>query len=106
MNGLDYLLCIVAQRMPNILQALHQRIIGYRGVNPNRSNQFILTDEPFTVFNQILQNFKRLATQFDLVLTVLQTTTGYVEHEFIKRIYLVGQLLHVKSDKPSFVSAC
>src|SRR5205807_6762648 len=57
-NSLDNLLRLIAERMPDIFQALHQRVVRNRRVNPDSMNQFIFADESLIVFDQILQGFK------------------------------------------------
>jgi len=89
-NCLDNLLRLIAERMPNIFQALHQRIIGYCHANPDRMNQFIFADKSPIVFDQVSQDLKRLGAQFYLFVTVQQTTARQVEHELVKTMCLVG----------------
>jgi hypothetical protein len=57
-NCFDNLLALILQRMPDIFQALHQRTIRNRRINPYGANQFIFADQPLVVFNQILQHFE------------------------------------------------
>jgi hypothetical protein len=90
---LDNLLRLIAEGVPNILQALHQRIIGYCRVNPDSMDQFIFADESTIVLDQIPEDLKRLGAQSYLFLTLLQTTARQVERELVKGMYLVGQLL-------------
>src|SRR5439155_9842185 len=80
-NSLDNLLRLIAERMPDIFQALHQRIIGNRRVNPDSMNQFIFANESSIVFDQILQGLERLGAQLDLFLTVQQTAARQIESE-------------------------
>src|SRR5439155_17935030 len=80
--------------MANIFQALRQRIIGHCRLAPDSMNQFILADKPPIVFDQILQDFKRLGAQLDLFRTTQKTATRQVEPELVKRKCLVSQLLH------------
>ena len=76
--------------MPYVLEALHERIIGYRSFNPDSTNQFIFTDQSPIVGNQVLENLKRLGAQSSLFLTVLPTAARQVECELIKTMYFVG----------------
>ena len=57
-NSLDNLLRLIAERMPDIFQAFHQRVIRNRRVNPDSMNQFIFANESLIVFDQILQGLK------------------------------------------------
>src|SRR2546430_1462210 len=91
--------------MPNIFQALHQRIIGYCRVNPDSTHQFILADESPIVFDQIPEDLKRLTAQFYLLLTVLQTTARQVKRELTKTMYFARQLLHANVQE-TFACPC
>jgi hypothetical protein len=78
MNRFDDLLRLISERMANVFQALHQRIIRYCRVRPHRLDQFILPNQSSIVFYEVLQDLKRLRTEFYFVLTPPQTTSGQV----------------------------
>ncbi len=44
---------VVGQRLADVLDTLHDRVIGNRNSPPDRSDQFFLGNEPARVLDQI-----------------------------------------------------
>jgi len=97
-HGLDNLLCLIAQRATYFHQALHQRIVRDRCVNPHGLDQFIFADESPIVFDEILQDLKRLGAQLDVIVNqtgweqVLENNKQAFTAEFVQRARFTSAL--------------
>ena len=54
---------VVAQRLARIPDALHERIIGHRGVLPELGDEFVLADDPIAVINEVEEDLKAAGAQ-------------------------------------------
>jgi hypothetical protein len=85
--GLDDLLCLIAQRSPNLADALRQGVIGDRHIRPDGLDQLVLAHQPVGILDQIAKQLEGLGTELDLMAVGAQATGGEVQGESVETVY-------------------
>ena len=75
-----------SRRAAQLNRALHQRIVGNKGVRPHSLHQFLFTDQPARVFHQIFKGFIDLGAELDLLSGLEYTGPCYVQRELAELI--------------------
>ena len=80
-NGLEYELIAVVERATNFNGALHQGIIGNKGVGPDGLHEFLLADKPAGMLDEVFEGFINLRAEFDWLYSLENTPLGEVQGE-------------------------
>ena len=72
-HSLQQVLAAIIQCATQLEGALHQRIVGNKGVGPHRLHQFLLADQPSRVFHQVFEGFIYLRAKLDLLACLKHT---------------------------------
>jgi hypothetical protein len=84
-NRLDAVLRF-SQFAPNLDEALHERVIGYRHVCPDRIHQFLLADQAARVSDQITEHVERARPQPDFIGSTDQQLTLHIQRDVQKGV--------------------
>ena len=72
---------VVAQRPPDLHEALHQRVVGDGRVRPDGLHQLLLGDQPAGVPNEVGEDVEALRPEPDLAAVVQQRAARRIEDE-------------------------
>src|SRR5438477_505917 len=75
----DQALVIVAERLPYLAHALHERIFGDDGLAPYGGEQFALSDQPIRLHDEVREHCQRLRAQLHSDAAVDEPATQRVE---------------------------
>src|SRR5262245_36389375 len=78
-DGLDLELALAIESLPDVLDALHQRVLGDRDVAPDLVDEFRLADQPAAVAGEIGQYIERFGAQLQRQAGAAQACRGIVD---------------------------